>query len=85
MTFEHIYAGEPIFMPVVCGWDMAGARITTRPFDEPLDNDIQRLIKEIELNDFVERFLQKNKDEELSAGDTELLDEYLHSFLQAGA
>lgn len=84
MTFEQILAGEPMLIPAVYEWNTASLH-QPRPSNEPLDNDIQRIIKEIELNYFIKRFSRKNKEEELSTGDTELLDEYLNSFLQAGA
>lgn len=78
MYASDIFANAATFMP--SSYEIAGS------FLGNMDEEIRRIIEQ-SIRDSLQtaRPVRKKNEDELSAGDTRLLDEYLHSFMKPGA
>ena len=78
MYASDIFANAATFVPST--YEIAGSL-----FDN-VDEEIRRIIEQ-SIRDSLQTAqpVRRKNEDELSAGDTRLLDEYLHSFMQPGA
>lgn len=78
MYASDIFANAATFVP--SAYEIAGSLF------ENMDEEIRRIIEQ-SIRDSLQTAqpVRKKNEDELSAGDTRLLDEYLHSFMQPGA
>lgn len=78
MYASDIFANTAVFLP--SAYEIAGSVL------DGMDEEIRRAIEQSIMGSMqTAQPVRKKNEDELSAGDTRLLDEYLHSFMQPGA